>query len=277
MGDTLSVGANGAILDRAKGYLVTGDGTHSVSLPVGTDGTILTADSSAATGISWQPIADGVIQAGEGLSFNGSTLNVGGSATIGVDADTVFVNSDATAGRPLLSAGTVGTAAAYGALDISTAGNVTGALSIVNGGTGTDGTSFVADSILATNASGDSFVTTGLSVSDLPSKFEISTTSDTPTTLGTYTAQGRAITVEANILATSETAAANFRIRVLILNGAVINTDLVYAPYASTWAAAITATQSGNGAEITITVTGAAATAIGWKALVETLTVDSPP
>lgn len=277
MGDTLSVGPSGAILDRTKGYLITGDGTKSVSIPVGADGTILSADSSNANGISWQPIAGGVVQAGDGLSFTGNVLNVGGSGTIGVSPDTVFVNSDASTGRPLLSTGTVGNPAAYGALDITNPDNVSGVLPVINGGTGTDGSTFISDTIVVVNSTGDG-LTSGVPISTLPANFTTMTTDATPAVLATYTASGNAMTVEANILGASDTAAANFKIKVLIFNGTVINTDLMYAPIGTTWSAAVTATLDGSGGTaITITVTGAAGAAIGWAASVETLSAVSPP
>ena len=78
----------------------------------------------------------GQIVAGDGLSKDGSTLNVNDDdVTIYVDGnDDLAVKSSATAGQVLRSQGS-GTAA-WGALDLADADAVTGALPIANGGTG---------------------------------------------------------------------------------------------------------------------------------------------
>jgi hypothetical protein len=78
----------------------------------------------------------GQITAGDGLSKDGSTLNVNDDdVTIYVDGnDDLAVKSSATAGQVLRSVGS-GTAA-WGALDLADADAVTGALPIANGGTG---------------------------------------------------------------------------------------------------------------------------------------------
>jgi len=78
----------------------------------------------------------GQITAGDGLSKDGSTLNVNDDdVTIYVDGnDDLAVKSSATAGQVLLSAGS-GTAT-WGALDLADGDAVTGALPIEHGGTG---------------------------------------------------------------------------------------------------------------------------------------------
>jgi len=74
---------------------------------------------------------------GEGLTLDGSNvLDVGGSATIIANADDVEVNSSATANQVLLSSGSVGTAATYGAVPLDNSNSVTGTLPVANGGTG---------------------------------------------------------------------------------------------------------------------------------------------
>ena len=77
----------------------------------------------------------GQITAGEGMSKDGSTLNVNDDdVTIYVDGnDDLAVKSSATAGQVLLSAGS-GTAT-WGALDLADGDAVTGALPIEHGGT----------------------------------------------------------------------------------------------------------------------------------------------
>jgi hypothetical protein len=78
----------------------------------------------------------GQITAGEGMSKDGSTLNVNDDdVTIYVDGDdNLAVKSSSTAGQVLRSTGS-GTAA-WGALDLADSDAVTGALPIANGGTG---------------------------------------------------------------------------------------------------------------------------------------------
>ena len=100
---------------------------------VATNGTI-TVGSTAI--LFTQFSGTGQITAGEGMSKDGSTLNVNDDdVTIYVDGnDDLAVKSSATAGQVLRSVGS-GTAA-WGALDLADADAVTGALPIANGGTG---------------------------------------------------------------------------------------------------------------------------------------------
>ncbi len=76
------------------------------------------------------------VTAGDGLTLTTNTLDVGGSATIISNTDDVEVNSSGTANQVLLSSGTVGTAATYGALPLGDANAVSGTLPVANGGTG---------------------------------------------------------------------------------------------------------------------------------------------
>jgi hypothetical protein len=100
---------------------------------VATNGTI-TVGSTAI--LFTQFSGTGQITAGEGMSKDGSTLNVNDDdVTIYIDGnDDLAVKSSATAGQVLRSVGS-GTAA-WGALDLADADAVTGALPITNGGTG---------------------------------------------------------------------------------------------------------------------------------------------
>ena len=273
VGDELDVGPVGAILDRTPGYLISGNGTQSVVVPVGTDGQVLTADSGSANGLAWQPVADTLIVAGAGLSFTGDTLNVGGSTTILALADTLEVNSNAVAGQPLLSAGVVGTGAAYGPLDLTIATSVTGTLPVIRGGTNT--TSYAPDNLIVSNPAGDALIASGINPDNLPVQVTATTTDATPTTIYTIpTIANTAYTVTGNFLGKSAAAVANFRIRATFdSNGAnvvtEIGTDLVYVPLGTTWSADI----SVSGTNIILTVTGAVATTINWAATVEVLSV----
>jgi hypothetical protein len=78
-----------------------------------------------------------VLTAGDGLTLDVSNvLDIGSSSTIIANANDVEVNSSATANQVLLSSGTVGTAATYGAIPLGDANSVTGTLPVSNGGTG---------------------------------------------------------------------------------------------------------------------------------------------
>ena len=92
----------------------------------------------------------GQITAGTGLTKSGNTINVVGSTTIDADADAIHVNSSGTANQTLLSSGTVGTEATFGALPLNSADAVTGTLPVGKGGTGA--TSFTANGLLYGNA-----------------------------------------------------------------------------------------------------------------------------
>lgn len=273
VGDTLSSGDSGAILSRDPGYLITGDGTRSVVLPVGSAGEILTVDPLAASGLSWQSIADTIVQAGDGLSFTGNELNVGSSATIGTTADAVHVASSAVAGQVIISTGVAGDPAVYGALDLSNSDSVTGILPPESGGTGTVLTGLTPGSVMIVNSTGDGIVESTINVSDLPSRVEVITTDATPTAISTIaTAADTAYTVSANVLARSGADVANFRIRATFNNAGgtltLVGTDLVYVPLASDFEATIIA----SGTDIVVQVTGTTAT-VNWAANVEVLSI----
>lgn len=77
------------------------------------------------------------ITAGDGLTIDvNNDLDVGGSATIIANANNLEVNSSATANQVMVSSGTVGTAATYGAVPLGNSSSVSGTLSVANGGTG---------------------------------------------------------------------------------------------------------------------------------------------
>lgn len=111
--------------------------------------------------------SSGQITAGDGLTKSGVILNVGGSTTIIANADDLEVNSSGTANQILLSSGTAGTAATYGALPLANTNSVAGVLALANGGTGVG--SFTAGSrIIATNIGNNALETSSLDPSTIP-------------------------------------------------------------------------------------------------------------
>ncbi len=108
----------------------------------------------------------GQITAGTGMTKNGNILNVIGSATIIANADSLEVNSSATANQILLSSGTVGVATTFGALPLDNSNSVSGVLDIANGGT--NASSFGAgDRLVATNSGNTALETTSLDPSTI--------------------------------------------------------------------------------------------------------------
>jgi len=91
----------------------------------------------------------GSLVAGTGLTKTGDTINAGGSTTIIANADDLEVNSSGTQYQVLLSSGTVGSAATFGALPINETNAISGTLGVPNGGTGT--TTFTSNGILYGN------------------------------------------------------------------------------------------------------------------------------
>lgn len=72
-----------ATAPAAKGQLVVGDGTDSsATLAVGSNNTVLTADSSTATGLKWATPAAG------GMTLISTTTLSGASTTINIDSNT---------------------------------------------------------------------------------------------------------------------------------------------------------------------------------------------
>lgn len=92
--------------------------------------------------------------AGAGLFYSPSTtLNVGDSTTILVNADNVAVKSSAVSGQFLKSAGSTALEAVWGTVNLADTTNVTGTLNVTQGGTGA--TSFTPNKIISANGSGN--------------------------------------------------------------------------------------------------------------------------
>lgn len=117
-------------------------------------GWVITSNGSLTPGVDandWvQFSAAGGITAGIGLSQAGSVFNVNtGAATIAVNgSDDLVVDSSANAGQVLLSAGTVGTEAIWGGVDLTNPISVLGLLPQNRGGTGTAMSGFTQESLV---------------------------------------------------------------------------------------------------------------------------------
>ena len=127
----------------------------------------ITVGGSSGTDLIWTQISGaGQITPGTGMTKNGNVLNVGGSNTILANANTLEVNSSATPNQILLSSGTTGTTASYGALPLGDSNSVSGVLTFANGGTNTN--AFGTPSrIVATNSNNNALETTNLNPSDV--------------------------------------------------------------------------------------------------------------
>jgi len=116
-------------------------------------GWVVSADGPLTPGtdaITWAQFSSaGIVTAGTGLTKTGNVINANvGATTITVNgSDDLILNSSATANQILLSAGTAGTEASWGALPLGNTSAVTGLLGLVNGGLNTNITAFADESL----------------------------------------------------------------------------------------------------------------------------------
>lgn len=109
-----------------------------------------TANSDATTKLYVDTAVGGSgLTAGNGLNITSSVISAVGSSTIISAPGGLSVNSSSTANQTLLSSGTVGTAATFGALPLGNSNSVTGTLPVGNGGTGA--TTFTSNGVLIGN------------------------------------------------------------------------------------------------------------------------------
>lgn len=150
----------------------------------------ITVDTTALSFTQFSSAGQSI--AGDGLTKTGNTIDVGSSTTIDTTATTVFVNSSNTANQILLSSGTAGTEATFGALPLGNSNSVTGTLAVVNGGTGV--TTFggvntilyttAADTLAnITTANNSILVTNGSGVPSMSSTLPANLTLGSPTLL----------------------------------------------------------------------------------------------
>jgi hypothetical protein len=104
--------------------------------------------------------SSGSVIAGAGLTKNGNQLDVNTSTTIAIVSNNVVVNSSNTANQILLSTGTAGTEATFGALPLGDNNAVTGILGLSHGGTNANLSAATGSRIIQTNAGATALETT---------------------------------------------------------------------------------------------------------------------
>jgi hypothetical protein len=140
------------VVDGVFTFIEQGTTNASTGWVLTTNNPIVVGGASGTALTFAQFSGSGTITGGDGLVMTGNTLDVVGSTTIFAAANSIYVNSSATANQILLSSGTVGVASTFGALPLGNSNSVTGVLSVSNGGTG-----------VATLASGNVLVGAGTS------------------------------------------------------------------------------------------------------------------
>jgi len=169
---TTTISGTSLTLDRATDFDADAEVIHNVCVYVqqgttntGSNFVLSTPNTIIIGGASGTALTfvlyntTGTVTGGAGLTKSGVVLDVGGSGTIIANADTIEVNSSATANQVLLSSGTVGTSATYGALPLNNSNSVTSTLGIANGGT--NASSFTTGSrIVITNSGNTALETT---------------------------------------------------------------------------------------------------------------------
>lgn len=120
-----------------KGDL-SGYATAPARIPVGTDGYVLTADSTQTTGLKWaQVTGTGTVTTVSVVSANGLAGTVANATTTPAITLSTTVNGLAKGNGTAFSAAVAGTDYVVPSGNITgTAGNVTGTVAILNGGTG---------------------------------------------------------------------------------------------------------------------------------------------
>ena len=171
---TITISGTSLILDRATDFDQDSEVTSGAFTFIengiinGNSGWVLATSNpiiiGGASGTSLmfsQFSGTGQITAGNGLTKSGSVLDIGGSTTILINTDSVEVNSSVTANQVLLSNGTIGIPATYGALPLGDPNSITGTLPIAHGGT--NATSYTTGNrLIATNSDNTTLVDTSL-------------------------------------------------------------------------------------------------------------------
>jgi hypothetical protein len=165
-----------------KGDLITYNGstTAAVRLPVGADATVLTADSTQATGLKWSSASAGTVTSvaasvPTGFTIGGSPVTSSGTLAIGFDnvaAHTFLFNNTGS------SAHAAWNTLAAADLGITTKGDLlTKSTVLARLGVGTDGYVLTADSTQATGLSWTAVTGTGTVTSvaaSVPTGFSVS-------------------------------------------------------------------------------------------------------
>ncbi|WP_374028666.1 tail fiber domain-containing protein [Bdellovibrio bacteriovorus] len=129
----------------AKGALITNDGTNDVSLAVGTNGQVLSADSTQAGGLKWITPTTGTV-----TSVTGTLPIV---VATGTSTPVISVNDATTSAKGVVQVGS-GIAVSSGTISADPA-NFPSAVPVTKGGTGA--TSMTANRLVASDGTGSSY------------------------------------------------------------------------------------------------------------------------
>jgi hypothetical protein len=122
----------------AKGDLVVSNGSDNISLPVGSNTFVLTADSAEASGMKWAAASGGL----------SNPMTTQGDLIVGGASGTPQRFASAATGNALISGG-VGSDPSWGKVGLST--HVSGTLPVANGGTGTTTSTGTGNTVLSTS------------------------------------------------------------------------------------------------------------------------------
>jgi hypothetical protein len=140
----------------AKGDIIVGDGVNSSNrLAVGTNGYVLTADSTTATGMKWAAAASGMVYPGAGIpnstgSAWGTSYSTTGSGSVVLSTSPVLISPDL---------GTPTTISLTNATGLPLTSGVTGTLGLSNGGTGNNTTATNGQLLIGNSTGGFTLAT----------------------------------------------------------------------------------------------------------------------
>ncbi|MDG0815495.1 tail fiber domain-containing protein [Bdellovibrio svalbardensis] len=129
-----------------KGALITNDGTNDVSLAVGTNGQVLSADSAQSSGLKWVTPTNGTVTSVTG------TLPV--VVATGTTTPAISVNAATTSAQGVVQVG-AGIAVASGTISADPA-NFPSVVPVSKGGTGAS--SITANRLVASDGTGSSYI-----------------------------------------------------------------------------------------------------------------------
>lgn len=139
-----------------KGDLIAGSGVNTaIRLGIGTNGYVLTADSTTATGMKWAAAASGMVYPGAGIpnstgSAWGTSYSTTGSGSVVLSTSPVLISPDL---------GTPTTISLTNATGLPLTSGVTGTLGLSNGGTGNNTTATNGQLLIGNSTGGFTLAT----------------------------------------------------------------------------------------------------------------------